>query len=179
MKGRTTMIRPAPWPLYDTEKVARWLEKMARQGFVLTEHGFPGTLPLAIFQKTNRQNLRYCLVGTVSNAYTPEQETIAWNEARGWTYVARYGDYYVYRSEELLIEDLETAPAVLDTLISRWGIAGGIIGLILFLMLTATVSSLRDFLQCDALLAFAMMVGVPVYAWFAARYLKGRRESQE
>ena len=58
MKGRTTMIRPAPWPLYDTEKVARWLEKMARQGFVLTEHGFPGTLPLAIFQKTNRQNLQ-------------------------------------------------------------------------------------------------------------------------
>lgn len=51
MEGRTTMIRPAPWPLYDTEKVARWLEKMARQGFVLTEHGFPGTLPLAIFQK--------------------------------------------------------------------------------------------------------------------------------
>ena len=45
MEGRTTMIRPAPWPLYDTEKVARWLEKMARQGFVLTEHGFPGTLP--------------------------------------------------------------------------------------------------------------------------------------
>ena len=37
MEGRTTMIRPAPWPLYDTEKVARWLEKMARQGFVLTE----------------------------------------------------------------------------------------------------------------------------------------------
>ena len=179
MEGRTTMIRPAPWPLYDTEKVARWLEKMARQGFVLTEHGFPGTLHLAIFQKTNRQNLRYCLVGTVSNAYAPEQETIAWNEARGWTYVARYGDYYVYRSEELLIEDLETAPAVLDTLMSRWGLAGCIIGLILFLMLTATVSSLRDFLQCDALLAFAMMVGVPVYAWFAARYLKGRRESQE
>ena len=58
MKGRTTMIRPAPWPLYDTEKVARWLEKIARQGFVLTEHGFPGTLPLAIFQKTNRQNLQ-------------------------------------------------------------------------------------------------------------------------
>lgn len=58
MEGRTTMIRPAPWPLYDTEKVARWLEKMARQGFVLTEHGFPGTLPLAIFQKTNRQNLQ-------------------------------------------------------------------------------------------------------------------------
>ena len=51
MKGRTTMIRPAPWPLYDTEKVARWLEKMARQGFVLTEHGFPGTLPLAIFRR--------------------------------------------------------------------------------------------------------------------------------
>ena len=55
MEGRTTMIRPAPWPLYDTEKVARWLEKMARQGFVLTEHGFPGTLPLAIFQKTNQR----------------------------------------------------------------------------------------------------------------------------
>ena len=115
----------------------------------------------------------------MNNAYDPEQETLAWNEARGWTYVARYGDYYVYRSEELLIEDLETAPAVLDTLMSRWGIAGCIIGLILFLMLTATVSSLRDFLQCDALLAFAMMVGVPVYAWFAARYLKGWRESQE
>lgn len=138
-----------------------------------------GVVFLPLTAKTNRQNLRYCLVGTVSNAYAPEQETIAWNEARGWTYVARYGDYYVYRSEELLIEDLETAPAVLDTLMSRWGIAGCIIGLILFLMLTATVSSLRDFLQCDALLAFAMMVGVPVYAWFAARYLKGWRESQE
>ena len=110
MKGRTTMIRPAPWPLYDTEKVARWLEKMARQGFVLTEHGFPGTLPLAIFQKTNRQNLRYCLVGTVSNVYAPEQETIAWNEARGWTYVARYGDYYVYRSEEAADRGLGDGP---------------------------------------------------------------------
>lgn len=179
MEERTTMIRPAPWPLYDTKKVARWLEKMARQGLVLTERGFPGTLPLAIFQRTNRQNLRYCLVGTVSNAYAPEWETIAWNEARGWMYVARYGDYYVYRSEELMIEDLETAPTVLDTLMGRWGIVGCVIGLILFLALTATVSSLRDFLKFDALLAFAMMVGVPVYAWFAARYLKGWRERGE
>ena len=83
MEGRTTMIRPAPWPLYDTEKVARWLEKMARQGFVLTEHGFPGTLPLAIFQKTNRQNLRYCLVGTVSNAYAPEHLIVSMRDAWG------------------------------------------------------------------------------------------------
>lgn len=179
MEEKKTVVRLPPWPLYDVKKTARWLEKMARQGLVLKQNGFPATLPLAVFEQTDRQNLRYCLVATRQISFAPEPETLAWNEARGWTYVARYGDYYVYRSEILGTEDLETDPAVLDTLIERLGIGVCLMVLCFFLIFTTAVDSVRDCLQWDVLGPFAILVGASVYAWFAVRYLKRWREAQE
>ncbi len=111
------VYRLPPCPAYDVEGMESWLSDMAAKGLVLAKDGiFAG---VAIFEKTEPWHIRYRLEaawnGTsmwADNYGDPDEEAIEINAKYGWEYVAKRGDFYIYRSMDEGVRELNTDPEV-------------------------------------------------------------------
>ena len=106
-----------PCPGYDIEGTESWLESMAEQGLVLSEEGF--FAGFARFERTKGRRIRYRLEaaskrgGLFSDQEDgPEGEQLSLSEASGWRFVTRWGDFFVFCTENPRAVELHTDPGV-------------------------------------------------------------------
>lgn len=108
--------RLPPCPAYDVEGMEAWLEDMASEGLMLTADGF--FLGFAGFERRKPDHkVRYRLEARkygkfLEDTSDPSDEAIELGEAYGWEYVARRGDFYIYRSARPDARELNTDPSV-------------------------------------------------------------------
>ena len=112
-----TALRLPPCPVYDVEGTESWLADMAREGLHLCRDGF--FLGIAAFRRGEPREMRYRLEGALrapglldENAGEPDPEAVELGRTMGWEYVARRGEFYVYRTGEPGARELNTDPAV-------------------------------------------------------------------
>ncbi|MBQ8548057.1 MAG: DUF2812 domain-containing protein [Lachnospiraceae bacterium] len=103
-EGKTvkTIRRLIPCPVYDVSGTECWLEEMAEQGWMLQEDGF--FCGVATFEQSEACKVQYRLAAAknstsmwADNNGDPEEEELELNEAFGWKYVAKRGEFHVYR----------------------------------------------------------------------------------
>lgn len=113
---KKTYYRLAPCPSYDVEGMESWLEDMAEQGLFLTGDGF--FCGFGFFHKEEPRKAKYRLqvneleAGVLSDNDEPEKEQQEISEALGWQFVARRGEFFIYRSMEENVRELNTDPEV-------------------------------------------------------------------
>ena len=103
-EGKTvkTTRRLIPCPVYDVSGTECWLEEMAEQGWMLQEDGF--FCGVATFEQSEACRVQYRLAAAknstsmwADNNGDPDEEEIELNEAFGWKYVAKRGEFHIYR----------------------------------------------------------------------------------
>lgn len=105
--------RLIPCPQYDVSGMECWLSEMAQQGLVLEKDGlFCG---IATFEKTVPQKIRYCLQAAgkstsmwADNLGDPDEAEVELSKEFGWEYVAKRGEFYIYRTTDPDARDLHT-----------------------------------------------------------------------
>ncbi len=107
--------RPVPCPYYDVSTTESWLESMAREGLLLARNGF--FLGFADFEVSKPCAMKYRLQAakTPKPAFDegePDEEESELSEAMGWEFVARRGEFHVYRSSDPNAPELNTDPEV-------------------------------------------------------------------
>jgi hypothetical protein len=115
-EGRNVCRLP-PCPAYDVEGMESWLTDMAAKGLMLTEDGiFAG---IAVFKQGAPQHVKYRLEASQKSAgmwsddgEEPDKEAVALSEKYGWAYIAKRGDFYIYRSFSPGARELNTDPEV-------------------------------------------------------------------
>lgn len=113
---KKTYYRLAPCPAYDVEGMESWLSDLAEQGLFLTKDGF--FCGFGFFEKGEPRKLKYRLQasevqgGFLSDGEEPEEEQQELSEALGWEFLTRRGEFYIYRSLEENVRELNTDPAV-------------------------------------------------------------------
>ena len=105
-----------PCPDYDVEGTECWLTDLAREGLLLKKDGlFAG---VAVFERAVPQRVQYRLeaaqkdTGLLGDGYEPDPEQVELCAQYGWEYVARRGEFYIYRSHDPAARELNTDPAV-------------------------------------------------------------------
>ncbi len=103
-EGKTvkTIRRLIPCPVYDVSGTECWLEEMAEQGWMLQEDGF--FCGVATFEQYEACRVQYRLTAAenstsmwADNNGDPDEEELELNEAFGWKYVAKRGEFHIYR----------------------------------------------------------------------------------
>lgn len=114
---RRRICRLAPCPSYDVEGMESWLSELAQEGLLLEPDGF--FVGLAFFSRAEPCAARYRLEAAQrstslwsENGGEPDEEQLALGEKYGWNYVAKRGDFYIYRSLEPSARELNTDPKV-------------------------------------------------------------------
>ena len=113
---KKTYYRMAPCPAYDMEGMESWLEDLAEEGLFLTRDGF--FCGFGFFYKEEPRRAKYRLQasevqgGFLSDGDEPEAEQQEISEALGWEFVARRGEFYIYRSLREDVRELNTDPDV-------------------------------------------------------------------
>ncbi|MBQ8831540.1 MAG: DUF2812 domain-containing protein [Oscillospiraceae bacterium] len=109
--------RLPPCPPYDVEGTESWLSDMARDGWLLAEDGL--FLGVATFEKSVPVEMTYRLTvaenGTSmwgENNGDPDADEIEHSAMYGWEYIAKRGDFHVYRSAKPMLRELNTDPEV-------------------------------------------------------------------
>ena len=102
-------------PAYDVAGTEQWLSDMAAQGLFLSSDGF--SLGLATFERREPGAVRYRLeavpkIGFFDEADTPDSEAVDLASQYGWEYVARRGEFYIYRTMREEARELNTDPRV-------------------------------------------------------------------
>ena len=117
MRIKDRLFRLPPCPPYDVEATESWLAEMAAQGWMLEKDNI--FLGVAAFEKAEPASVRYRLEATERNASdwddmsgAPDPEAMALNADFGWEYVARRGQFYIYRNPEADHRELHTDPRV-------------------------------------------------------------------
>ncbi len=102
-----------PCPVYDVSRMEYWLSEMAEQGLLLQEDGF--FCGIATFEKTIPQKVTYRLQPAskstsmwASNNGDPEDEEVELSREFGWEYVAKRGEFYIYRTSKIDARELHT-----------------------------------------------------------------------
>ena len=117
MRERARIFRLPPCPPYDVEGTESWLEEMAARGRLLEKDSI--FLGFAGFEKADPAPVRYRLEAAernvndwddLSGAPDPEAEEL--NADFGWEYVARRGQFFIYRSLSAESPELHTDPRV-------------------------------------------------------------------
>ena len=106
--------RPIPCPACDVDRLEAWLEDMALEGLFLSSSGF--MTGLGIFYRRQPQKMTYRLIPAKKPTSLlwdedngdPSLQEQADRERYGWEYLARYGDFHIYRSESPYATDLPT-----------------------------------------------------------------------
>jgi len=116
-KERHHSYRLPPCPSCDVEGMESWLTEMAEKGMILIKDGI--WFGIAAFERGEPKALRYRLEaapkGTsmwADNWGEPDPEAVMLNGEYGWEYVAKRGDFYIYRSSEPGVRELNTDPKV-------------------------------------------------------------------
>lgn len=102
-----------PCPQYDVSGMEHWLMEMAEQGLLLQEDGcFCG---IATFEKATPQKIRYRLLAAgkctsmlADNNGEPDVEEVELSKEFGWEYVAKRGEFHIYRTRNTAARDLHT-----------------------------------------------------------------------
>lgn len=105
--------RLVPCPQYDVSGMECWLSDMAKQGLLLQNDGiFAG---IATFEKTTPQIVKYRLQPAekstgmwADNNGDPDEEAVELSKAYGWEYVAKRGEFHIYRTSEPDARELHT-----------------------------------------------------------------------
>ena len=116
-KEPKAVYRLIPCPRYDVSGMECWLSDMARQGYMLQKDGlFAG---VATFEKGIPQNYIYQLQPAekstsmwADNSGDPDEEAIELSKAYGWEYVAKRGEFHVYRTLDPEARAFHTDPEV-------------------------------------------------------------------
>lgn len=107
--------RPIPCPAYDIYGTESWLEDMSAQGLLLARDGF--FLGFADFEEAKPCDMKYRLqpAKNARSAFDegePEAAEAELSEAMGWEYVARRGEFHIYRCADPDAPELNTDPGV-------------------------------------------------------------------
>ena len=108
--------RPIPCPACDVDRMEAWLEDMALEGLFLSSDGF--MTGFGIFCRSDPRRVSYRLIPAKKPTSmlwdedngNPTLQEQADRERYGWEYLARYGDFHIYRSESPYASDLPTDP---------------------------------------------------------------------
>ncbi|MBQ3107100.1 MAG: DUF2812 domain-containing protein [Firmicutes bacterium] len=117
-KEKNTLHRLPPCPAYDVEATESWLTDLAEEGWLLQKDGFFGGF--ASFERASAPcSVRYRLeaadknTGMFSdNGGDPDPEAVELSQSYGWEYVAKRGEFYIYRSFRPGTRELTTDPEV-------------------------------------------------------------------
>ncbi len=113
---RKTVYRLAPCPAYRMETMESWLEDLAEEGLFLSADGF--FCGVGFFYREEPKKVKYRLQagkmpsGFLNDNDTPEEEEQELSAALGWEYVARRGEFYIYRSMRENVREMNTDPEV-------------------------------------------------------------------
>lgn len=117
MKNAETVYRLIPCPSFDVEGTESWLSDMAEQGLILTKDGL--FMGFATFEKGRPQKIRYRLEAAPNgtsmwgpNEGEPDEEFLELSKKYGWEYIAKRGDFHIYRSFSNEARELNTDPQV-------------------------------------------------------------------
>lgn len=106
--------RPIPCPACNVDRLKAWLEDMALEGLFLSSDGF--MMGFGIFYRSKPRKVSYRLIPAQKPTSllwdedngNPSLQEQANRERYGWVYLARYGDFHIYRSESPYASDLPT-----------------------------------------------------------------------
>ena len=111
------VYRLAPCPAYDVEGMEGWLSDMSREGLFLVKDGFFGGF--ATFEYDEPREVKYRLEAAqkstsmwAENEGEPDPEQVELSKKYSWDYIAKRGDFYIYRSYEPGARELNTDPQV-------------------------------------------------------------------
>lgn len=114
---KKTYYRLAPCPSYDVEGMESWLEDLAEEGLFLASDGF--FCGFGFFYKEEPKKVKYRLQASevqggflMDDGDVPEKEQREISEALGWEFVARRGEFYIYRSMREDVRELNTDPEI-------------------------------------------------------------------
>ena len=117
MKEKKRCLCLPPCPPYDVEGMESWLGDMASRGWMLEKESF--LLGCAAFERADPAPVRYRLEASPrhagywdDNGGAPDPEAEELNADFGWEYVARRGQFYIYRNPEADPRELHTDPRV-------------------------------------------------------------------
>ena len=108
--------RLPPCPSYDVEGMESWLTDMETRGLRLSRDGF--FAGFAIFEKGQPSAARYRLQPAERGRWVldvddgPSQGEEEMSAAMGWDYVARWGEFHIYRCADGQARELNTDPRV-------------------------------------------------------------------
>ena len=109
--------RIPPCPVYDVEGMESWLADMAAKGLVLCKDGF--FAGVAAFEKTEPCSMRYRLEPAPKNvsiwsegSMEPSPEAVELSAHYGWRYIATWGQFFIYCTDQPGARELNTDPAV-------------------------------------------------------------------
>lgn len=115
-KKRHTHRLP-PCPAYDVEGMESWLSDMAHKGLFLAKDGF--FAGVATFEYGSARNVKYRLEAAQKSTSMwsedggePDPEQVELSERYSWSYIAKRGDFYIYRSFDPGARELNTDPEV-------------------------------------------------------------------
>ena len=111
------IYRLPPCPAWDIAGMESWLAEMAEKGLHLAHDGF--FCGFAGFVCGEPQKVRYRLEAAQrktglwsDNDGEPEKEEIELGEKYSWEYVAKRGDFFIYRTADPSARELHTDPTV-------------------------------------------------------------------
>jgi len=113
------VYRIPPCPAYDILGMEKWLSDLAEEGLFLMKDGF--LAGVATFEYREPRKVKYRL--EVARKKTgmrqddgseSESEQLELSQKHSWEYVAKYQDFYIYRSFDPSARELNTAPEIQD-----------------------------------------------------------------
>ena len=111
------VYRIPPCPTYDVEGMESWLTDMAAQGLFLCQDGF--FAGFAAFERGEPRPMRYRLEPSPKavslwsdDGGQPDPEAKALGEHYGWRYLAAWGQFFIYASDQPGARELNTDPIV-------------------------------------------------------------------
>lgn len=129
--------RLPPCPAYDVEGMESWLGELAGEGLLLAPDGF--FAGVGTFERTEPRTVRYRLEAAqkstsmwADDGGDPDPEQVALGRAYTWDYVAKRGDFYIYRTFDPQARELNTDPQVQALALEavkkrRWGAVSSVL----------------------------------------------------
>lgn len=106
-----------PCPVYETGKLENWFHAMSKEGWHLT--GYSAFWGYFVFCAGSPNAVHYRMEVVVnpqkgwdSDPQLPREEALALHEEFGWHFVLRCGEFYIYKSTEILPRELHTDPEI-------------------------------------------------------------------
>lgn len=111
------VYRLPPCPTYDIAGMENWLSDLAEEGLFLTQDGF--FAGFATFEYKTPQKAKYRLEAAQKkpsmwsdDGGEPDQDQLELSEKYSWEYIAKRGDFFIYRSLDPSARELNTDPDV-------------------------------------------------------------------